>query len=213
MLFFYFLYNIIMRTVPEHLDSDVLYWTLSSFLMLSISIYIFSKSKKTVPSLFVAVACIVLFSYDIVDYLYIAMTDNTIPDYFKVILFMSISVVTYVLIARKRYDWRKLKSKKYNPNKVQAIYSKPNDFITLLGSATSLSPKCSVRYCYNGRMIRFKRGYPTPIMTKTIIKKTDIIENTDIDPESFYPRFDDIKNKKYNLLRFNCRHLFNRETA
>ncbi len=197
-----------MRTVPEHIDSDILYWLMSSFLMLLVSLYIFRKSSKTVASLFIATACVVLFSYDVVEYLYIAISQAESPNYFKAALFTSISIASYMLLARNRYDWRKLKSEKYNPERVQAIYSRPHEFVTLLGAATSLSPKCSVRYSYNGKMIRFKRGYPTPIMTKTIIKKTDIIENTDIDTDEFYRRFDQIKGKKYNLLSFNCRHIF-----
>jgi hypothetical protein len=176
--------------------------------MLLLSLYIFRKSDKTVASLFIATACVVLFSYDVVEYLYIAISQAESLNHFKAALFTSISLTSYMLLARKRYDWRKLKSAKYNPERVQAIYSRPHELITVLGAATSLSPKCSVRYSYNGKMIRFKRGYPTPIMTKTIIKKTDIIENTDIDTDEFYRRFDQIKGKKYNLLSFNCRHIF-----
>jgi hypothetical protein len=101
-----------------------------------------------------------------------------------------------------------MKSDNYQRNKIQAIYSKPDELLTLLGAATSLSPKCSVRYTYNDKTIRFKRGVKTPILCDTVLKKTDIIKTTDISPDLFLNRFEEIKNKKFNLLTFNCRRLF-----
>ena len=126
----------------------------------------------------------------------------------RYVMYISGAITFYALIAKNRHEWERQRSADYSPNKVQAIYSKPNAALTLLGATVSLDPKCSVRYTYNGKMIRFKRGYPTPIMTNNVIKKTDIIENTNIDPECFYQRFDEIKNNKYNLFTFNCKHLF-----
>ena len=197
-----------MRTIPEALGSDSIYWLMDSFLMLSLSIYIFIKSKKNIVNLFFAAACIVLFCYDIFDYLYIILMGGVSSGNVKIAFYISIALVVYCMIFRKRYEWSKLKSEDYDRRKIQAIYSKPSTFITLLGAATSFSPKCSVRYSYDGKMVRFKRGFSTPIMTNIVIKKTDIIESTDIDPDIFYRRFEEIKNKNYKLITFNCRHLF-----
>ena len=117
-------------------------------------------------------------------------------------------LIIYIFLFRKRYDWRSLEGAEYDSNKIQAIYSRPSSLITLLGATTSLSPKCSVRYSYNGKTIRFKRGNKTPILCDTVIRKTDIIEDTDFSGEYFSSRWDEIKNNKFNLLTFNCRSLF-----
>jgi hypothetical protein len=121
---------------------------------------------------------------------------------------MSIIPIVYVLIFRNRYKWERLKSDNYQRNKIQAIYSKPDEVLTLLGAATSLSPKCSVRYTYNDKTIRFKRGNKNPILCDTVIRKTDIIKTTNINTSLFFDRFEEIKSKKYNLLTFNCKNLF-----
>ena len=127
---------------------------------------------------------------------------------FKYFISISIALIVYILMFRNRYKWEKMKGDNYNRNKIQAIYSKPDGLLTLLGAATSLSPKCSVRYTYNDKTIRFKRGVETPILCETVLKKTDIIKTTDINPDLFLSRFEEIKDKKYNLLNFNCRRLF-----
>ena len=101
-----------------------------------------------------------------------------------------------------------LKSEKYDADKVQAIYSKPKTLLTLFGATISLSPKCSIRYTYKDKTIRFKKGIEKPIFTDTIVKHNEIIKNTEISSQSFYKRWEEIKNKKYNLLTFNCQMLF-----
>ena len=133
---------------------------------------------------------------------------NNSYDFLNYFINTSIVLVVHVLIFRKRYKWERMKSDNYDRNKIQAIYSKPDELLTLLGAATSLSPKCSVRYTYNDKTIRFKRGNKTPILCDTIIRKSDIIKTTDISADLFLNRFEEIKNKKYNLLTFNCRNLF-----
>lgn len=208
MIVVFFAYYLLMRTLPEAIDSDGLYWVMDSLLMLGISIYIFKKSQKTIINLFFTIACVVVFSYDLIDYSQMVLFGNESSDNWIWFISLSIGGLLHLLLFRNRYKWHKLKSIEYNPSKVQAVYSKPNDLITLLGATTSLSPKCSVRYTYNGKMIRFKRGHPTPIMTGAVIKKTDIIENTNIDPDYFYQRFDEIKKKNYNIITFNCNDLF-----
>ena len=129
-------------------------------------------------------------------------------DVFNYFTTTSIVLIVYVLIFRNRYKWEKMKGNNYDRNKIQRIYSKPTIFLTLLGAATSLSPKCSVRYTYNDKTIRFKRGSKTPVICNTVIKKTDIIEDTNLTVDYFDRRWEEIKDKKYNLLTFNCRRLF-----
>jgi len=199
-----------MRTIPEYFDSNAMYWVMDGVLMLCICYYIWTKSVKTVANMIATVACAAFLLYNFLDRVFFYLLDNAPPDYVLYLLYPLGLLVLYSMIVKNRYDWEKQRSADYNPNKVQAIYSKPSIGLTLLGAAVSLDPKCSVRYTYNGKMIRFKRGYATPIMTSNVIKKTDIIENTNIDPECFYQRFDEIKNNKYNLFTFNCKHLFKR---
>jgi hypothetical protein len=114
---------------------------------------------------------------------------------------------SYIIVFKNRYNWEKQKSDPYNPNIVQAIYSKPNSVLTLLGATISFSPRCSVRYTYQGKTVRFKKGHDFPLLMKTFTKKTDVIKNTDFTGEHFLNRIDLIKNKKYNLIKFNCKHL------
>jgi hypothetical protein len=176
--------------------------------MFGVSIYIFKKSEKTILNLFFSAACIIIFSYSFFDYLQMIVFNRDSFEILNYFIFVAITLIVYVLIFRKRYDWEKMKGDNYQRNKIQAIYSKPYELLTLLGAATSLSPKCSVRYTYNDKTIRFKRGSKTPILCDTIIMKTDIIKTTNINTSLFFDRFEEIKNKKYNLLTFNCKNLF-----
>ena len=196
-----------MRTIPEYLDNDSLYWLMDAILMLCVCCYIWTKSIKTVTNMILTVACGVFLLYNLVDSIMYTLALKE-PLGLRYVMYISGAITFYALIAKNRHEWERQRSADYSPNKVQAIYSKPSAALTLLGATVSLDPKCSVRYTYNGKMVRFKRGYPTPIMTNNVIKKTDIIENTNIDPECFYQRFDEIKNNKYNLFTFNCKHLF-----
>tara|TARA_R110002020_G_scaffold65330_1_gene172567 strand:+ start:10093 stop:10686 length:594 start_codon:yes stop_codon:yes gene_type:complete len=197
-----------MRYLPEYFDSDNLYFLMDGFLMLGVSFYIFNKSEKTVLNMFFTTACIIIFLHNIVDCMQMMILQKDSFDVFNYFSTTSIVLIFYILIFRNRYKWEKMKGNNYDRNKIQRIYSKPNMVLTLLGAATSLSPKCSVRYTYNDKTIRFKRGSKTPIICDTIIKKTDIIEDTNLSGDYFNVRWEEIKDKKYNLLTFNCRRLF-----
>ncbi|NQY28792.1 MAG: hypothetical protein HRT69_04890 [Flavobacteriaceae bacterium] len=197
-----------MRYLPEYFDSDDLYFLMDGFLMLGVSFYIFNRSEKTVLNLFFTTACVIIFLHNIVDCMQMIILQKDSFDVFNYFTTTSIVLIVYVLIFRNRYKWERMKSNNYDRNKIQRIYSKPTIFLTLLGAATSLSPKCSVRYTYNDKTIRFKRGSKTPIICNTVIKKTDIIEDTNLTVDYFDRRWEEIKDKKYNLLTFNCRRLF-----
>lgn len=208
MIVLLFIFFLVMRTVPEAIDNNLLYWLLDSVLMLCVTIYIFKKSSKNIAVLFFTVACLISFSYDLLDYLYMFVFNSNSSECMNIIMIISTSIVSYYLVFRNRYKWKRLKSDNYNPKIVQAIYGKPNTFLTLLGAAISLSPKSCVRYSYNGMTVRFKKGYKTPLMTKTVLKDSDIIKNTSISTSDFNKRFEEIKLKKYNIITFNCRMLF-----
>ncbi len=208
MIILLFIFFLVMRIVPETIDSDILYWVLDSVLMLCVTVYIFKKSSKNIAVLFFTVACLIFFSYDFLDYLYMFLFNKNSSDSMNMIMLISTSIVSYYLVFRKRYKWKRLKSDNYNPKIVQAIYSKPNTFLTLLGAAISFSPKSCVRYSFDDNTIRFKKGYKTPLMTKTVLKDSDIIKNTSIRTSDFNKRFEEIKLKKYNIITFNCRMLF-----
>ena len=197
-----------MRYLPEYFDSDDLYFLMDGFLMLGVSFYIFNRSEKTVLNLFFTTACVIIFLHNIVDCMQMIILQKDSFDVFNYFTTTSIVLIVYVLIFRNRYKWEKMKGNNYDRNKIQRIYSKPTIFLTLLGAATSLSPKCSVRYTYNDKTIRFKRGSKTPVICNTVIKKTDIIEDTNLTVDYFDRRWEEIKDKKYNLLTFNCRKLF-----
>ena len=197
-----------MRYLPEYFDSVNLYFLMDNFLMLGVSFYIFKKSEKTVLNMFFTTACVIIFTYSFFDYLQMMILQKDSFDVFNYFTTTSIVLIVYVLIFRNRYKWEKMKGNNYDRNKIQRIYSKPTIFLTLLGAATSLSPKCSVRYTYNDKTIRFKRGSKTPVICNTVIKKTDIIEDTNLTVDYFDRRWEEIKDKKYNLLTFNCRKLF-----
>lgn len=208
LIVYFLIYLLLMRYLPEYFDSNELYFLMDNFLMFGVSIYIFKKSEKTILNLFFSAACIIIFSYSFFDYLQMIVFNRDSFEILNYFIFVAITLIVYVLIFRKRYDWEKMKGDNYQRNKIQAIYSKPDELLTLLGAATSLSPKCSVRYTYNDKTIRFKRGSKTPILCDTIIMKTDIIKTTNINTSLFFDRFEEIKNKKYNLLTFNCKNLF-----
>jgi hypothetical protein len=170
-------------------------------------ILIFRKNEKTVLNLFLILSIMIISVYDFIDYSLICFGFDA-SGYFKQILNISIIVLVYILIFRNRHKWERMKSNNYDKSKIQRVWSKPNSVLALLGAATSLSPKCSVRYTYNGKTIRFKRGNKTPILCDTVIRKTDIIQDTNFNKDYFYKRWEEIKNIKYNLLTFNCKMLF-----
>ena len=195
-----------MNWLPYVLGVDMLYYVLNALFQLVCMVLIFRKSKKSVLNLFLISSIMVGATYDFIDYSLRALGVRT-GDYFNSFLYVSVILLVYILIFHKRYEWKKLNSDEYDPEKVQAIYSKPKSFMTLLGAAISHSPKCSVRYTYGGETIRFKKGSDTPVKQKTVILDTDIIIDTSLDPEYFGKRWAAIKNKRYNLLFFNCKGL------
>ena len=207
MLKIFFLLFLLMRYFPDYYNSDNLYWDIDSVIMISLAVYVFKNSRKNILNLFVCFAFLNLLGYDYINNLNI-LFHNSDMNFFDNSTLISLSIIMYFFIFRNRYKWEKMKSDNYNKDKIQKIYSKPNNLLTLIGAATSLSPKCSVRYTYNDKTIRFKKGNKTPIICDTIIKKTEIIKDTDLTVDYFDVRWEEIKNKKYNLLTFNCRKLF-----
>jgi hypothetical protein len=197
-----------MRYLPEYFDSNSLYWVIDSIIMICLAVYVFKNSAKNMLNLFIGFGLLNLLGYDYFNNINMLFFNKTNINLFDIFTLISLSIIMYFAIFRNRYKWEKMKSDNYNRNKIQAIYSKPDELLTLFGAATSLSPKCSVRYTYNDKTIRFKRGVETPILCETVLKKTDIIKTTDINPDLFLSRFEEIKDKKYNLLTFNCRRLF-----
>ena len=208
MLRLFFILFLLMRYLPEYFDSNSLYWVIDSFIMISLAVYVFKNSEKNMLNLFIGFGLLNLLGYDYFNNINMLFFNKTNINLFDIFTLISLSIIMYFAIFRNRYKWEKMKSDNYNRNKIQAIYSKPDELLTLFGAATSLSPKCSVRYTYNDKTIRFKRGTKTPILCETVLKKTDIIKTTDINPDLFLSRFEEIKDKKYNLLTFNCRRLF-----
>ena len=205
---FFIIYCLIMRFLPERIDNVNLYWTMDSIVFIIAAILIFNNSSKSVVNLLATLGALVMFFYEFADRFLLLIDINVYNNYFSYTLEGVFFLIIYIFLFRKRYDWRSLEGAEYDSNKIQAIYSRPSSLITLLGATTSLSPKCSVRYSYNGKTIRFKRGNKTPILCDTVIRKTDIIEDTEFSGEYFSSRWDEIKNNKFNLLTFNCRSLF-----
>ena len=208
MLRLFFILFLLMRYLPEYFDSNSLYWVIDSIIMICLAVYVFKNSAKNMLNLFIGFGLLNLLGYDYFNNINMLFFNKTNINLFDIFTLISLSIIMYFAIFRNRYKWEKMKSDNYNRNKIQAIYSKPDELLTLFGAATSLSPKCSVRYTYNDKTIRFKRGTKTPILCETVLKKTDIIKTTDINPDLFLSRFEEIKDKKYNLLTFNCRRLF-----
>jgi hypothetical protein len=197
-----------MRYLPQYFDSDGLYWVIDSIIMICLAVYVFKHSEKNMLNLFIGFGLLNLLGYDYFNNFNMLFFNKTDINFFDIFTLISLSIIIYFAIFRNRYKWERLKSDNYQKNKIQAIYSKPDEALTLLGAATSLSPKCSVRYTYNDKTIRFKRGNKTPILCDTVIRKTDIIKTTNINTSLFFDRFEEIKSKKYNLLTFNCKNLF-----
>lgn len=199
-------YHILTRAVTEYLDSDILYYLLDAAFIGAIGCYVYSYSEKSVFSLLSLLLIVLLSVNQAISTIFYMLEDDYmyyLPTLSKILIGLGI----YVLIFHNRYDWRKQKSAEYDPSKVQAIYSKPNTILTLIGATVSLSPRCSVRYCYGGETIRFKKSSRTPLKQPTLLKDTDIIEDLDHDGDYFNARWKEIKGKEYNLLTFNCKSL------
>jgi len=197
---------LMMNIIPYSFDNDALYYSLNSGFQLFTVAFLFDKMEKKVLNLVLCFIMILMSFYDFVDYTILIFAD--LPNgFYNYVISFSLFLFVYILLFKNRYKWEKQKSDKYDPEIVQAIYSKPNNLLTLLGAAISLSPRCSVRYTYNNKTIRFKKGFKYPLIHKTFIKKTDVIKNTKLKADYFNQRCQLIKNKKYNLFKFNCKHL------
>jgi hypothetical protein len=197
-----------MRFLPERIDNVNLYWTMDSIVFIIAAILIFNNSSKSVVNLLATLGALVMFFYEFADRFLLLIEISVYNNYFSYTLEGVFFLIIYIFLFRKRYDWRSLEGAEYDSNKIQAIYSRPSSLITLLGATTSLSPKCSVRYTHNNKTIRFKRGNKTPILCDTVIRKTDIIEDTNLRADYFDRRWEEIKDKRFNLFTFNCRSLF-----
>lgn len=209
----FFFAKVVPYTIVEYFpkleyESTLLYWVLYSLLIFSFINYAYKNEDKSVINLLFTSFIFGALIVDILVFSSAIFVDVSYPISWKYGGYIGVGLLLYILLARRRYDWRMLESDVYNPRKVQAIYSKPNSFITLLGSATSLSPKCSVRYTYNDKTIRFKRGVKSPVLCNTVISNTDLIEDTNFSNDYFSDRWEEIKDKKFNLIKFNCRMLF-----
>ena len=209
MLRVFFILFLLLRYLPEYFDSNSLYWIIDSTIMICLAVYVFKNSAKNMLNLFTGFGLFNILGYDCFNNLNIFLFNKTDFNFFTNYTLISLSIIIFFVIFRNRYKWERLKSDSYNRNKIQAIYSKPNNILRLFGAAISFSPKCSVRYTYNDKTIRFKKGIKNPIMCDTVIKKTDIIKNTEIPAIFFIFMFEKIKIKSFNLLTFNCRNLFN----
>ncbi len=205
---FFIIYCLIMRFLPERIDNVNLYWTMDSIVFIIAAILIFNNSSKSVVNLLATLGALVMFFYEFADRFLLLIEISVYNNYFSYTLEGVFFLIIYIFLFRKRYDWRSLEGAEYDSNKIQAIYSRPSSLITLLGATTSLSPKCSVRYTHNNKTIRFKRGNKTPILCDTVIRKTDIIEDTNLTADYFDRRWEEIKDKRFNLFTFNCRSLF-----
>jgi len=199
---------ITMNWLPYHLEQPFLYYSLNALFQIVCLILVFRSEEKSVFNLLLCLSMILISSYDFIDYTSGLFIEHG-SKYFNNILFLSGSIIAYILIFKNRYKWEKQKSDKHDREKVQAVFSKPDTIVTLFGAAYSFSPKCSVRYIYNDKMIRFKKGHEKIIVSEIIIKESDIIKDTLICESIFLKRCKEIKNKKFNLFFFNCRHIFN----
>lgn len=188
-------------------ESTLLYWCLYTFLIFSFIIYAYKNEDKSVANLLFTSFIFGALIVDFLGYAFAMFIDIPYPISWKYGFYIGIGLLLYLFLARRRYDWKMLESDEYNPLKVQAIYSEPHSVITLLGATSSLSPKCSIRYSCGGKTIRFKRGSKTPILCDTVISNTDIIEDTTYTVGYFHSRWEEVKNKKFNLIKFNCRML------
>jgi len=198
---------ITMNWLPYHLEEPFLYYSLNALFQIVCLILVFKNDEKSVFNLLLCFSMILVCCYDFIDYS-IGLFIEHESKYFNNILFLSVSIIVYILIFKNRYKWEKQKSDKYDRTKVQAVFSKPDTLVTLFGAAYSFSPKCSVRYIYKDKMIRFKKGHKKIIVSEIVIKESDIVKDTLISKGVFYKRYKEIKNKKFNLFFFNCRHIF-----
>jgi len=201
---------LLMNWLPYKLDEPFLYYSLNSLFQIVVFIIIFRHEKKSVHNLFLCASMMLISIYDLIDYTSSLFMDYP-SKYFNNVLFFSVSLIGYILIFKNRYKWEKLKSDQIDPTKVQAVFSKPDTVLTLFGAAYSFSPKCSVRYIHKGKMIRFTKGKDKIVLSNVCIKKSDIIKDTMIPSYMFKKRYNEIKEKRFNLFFFNCRHIFNTE--
>jgi len=207
MNYFLLAYWIISSTVPYYLNSSELYFLLSNISFVVIICYSYLKTEKSTLNF---ALFLVLFEIYLVDsFLWacemIEINDIEAPTYSVIAVILLLIFIAYF---KNKWDWKKLPTETYDKNKLQAVYSKPGDFPTLLGSLIYFDPKGSVKYTYGGKVIRFKRGEKFPVLQDFKPKENDKIQTIKGSKEYFYKRYDEIKHKKYNLFSFNCRNLF-----
>ena len=59
-----FIFLVVMRTLPDYLGSDDLYWVLNDVLMIALTAHVFKFGKKSVVNMGFCVAIIVFFLFE-----------------------------------------------------------------------------------------------------------------------------------------------------
>ena len=98
---------------------------------------VFRYEEKTVFNLLLCISMLLVCSYDLIDYTSSLLFEHD-SNQFNNVLFFSFSITIYILLFKNRYKWEKQKSDKYDKTKVQAVFSKPDTVLTLLGKGRDL---------------------------------------------------------------------------
>lgn len=205
MILFALFVFIITGALPYYLDNASLYWSLDvGFHLVLLSICL--KCIKSVPAFCV---WLVLFTLNLFDFFVFvgACVFGFEPLEYWSFLPYAVGLIPVLFYVRKKLSWDRVKCDGYNPEIVQVVMVKPKNLITYLGALLWFDPVGSIMYTYKGKIHGFKKRLEYPYYMDYAPRCCVKYKNTNIHPQEFEDKVKRNMKRRFNLFRFNCRHL------
>ena len=128
--------------------------------------------------------------------------------------FIASPVITFVLLSvlfvsfRGRFSFDKLDTDVYEKSKVQMVVKEPKRIIPLIGAARFFDPFGSVFYTCNGYKMYYCAKTNKLEIKKFAPSKKYKYFDTQITADQFFTRYHQMTNKRYNIIKNNCRSIF-----
>lgn len=199
------IFYMIMGYLPEWLDAPYLYYIMDCCLHLMTGLLIYKLINKSVILFCFWLAFILFQIYDVVTFVLHWAFDYSIDGFYMMGLYCFVFLTCVCSVSHHlRFKPSKIK---YNKNIPQKIIKQPNSFLTMLRALFKVDGRGSVMYCYNGKMIRYKKGKPYPVVQSVVLPDNYIIENLEMSGAEFEARFTKARKKRFKLFTQNCTHL------
>jgi hypothetical protein len=184
---------------PYYFNLPEVYFMVNDFIIILLIMTI--KKSKTIKY-FISFILICFLSFFIINEL-----NPSKGAFYYMPITISLVLLTYIFLLRRKYDFDKLDNDVYNINKVQLLVKKPSTIWALLASFGFTMPMGSVSYVYNGNRYLYRKKNSKFIKIPYIHKEGKLFD-TGIKGMDMLRRYEDLKGVKYNRLSNNCLNIF-----